>query len=143
MLFSDASDLGFGAFYGNEWIQGDWSTWKKKISINYRELFAIFAAAETWGQDWRGKRIIFVTDNEPITEIWDKGSTPSPDIMSLVRPLFLAAAKGGYSVSFKHIAGVDNPIADALSRFQNDVFRHLHPSAEEEPTTIPPHVWPP
>ena len=143
MLFSDASDLGFGAFYGNEWIQGDWSAWKRKIPINYRELFAIFAAAETWGQDWRGKRIIFVTDNEPITEIWDKGSTPSPDIMSLVRPLFLAAAKGGYSVSFKHIAGVDNPIADALSRFQNDVFRHLHPSAEEEPTTIPPHVWPP
>ena len=79
---------------------------------------------------------------EPITKIWDKGSTPSPDIMSLVRPLFLAAAKGGFSVSLKHIAGVDNPIADALSRFQENRFKELHPDADREPTAIPPHVWP-
>ena len=114
-LFSDASDEGFGAIYGTAWIQGDWSRWPDKISINYRELFAILAAAETWGQGWKGKRVVFVTDNEPITKIWDKGSTPSPDIMSLIRPLFLTAAKGGYSVSLKHIPGKNNPVPDALS----------------------------
>ena len=140
-LFSDASDLGFGAIYGSAWIQGDWSSWSREISINYRELFAILAAAETWGQDWKGKRIVFVTDNEPITKIWDKGSTPSPDIMSLIRPLFLAAARGGYSVSLKHIAGVNNPVADALSRFQEETFRELHPDADDNPTAIPCHVW--
>ena len=141
-LYSDASDIGFGAIYGTEWIQGTWSRWPGKISINYRELFAILAAAETWGHGWRGKRIVFVTDNEPITQIWDKGSTPSPDIMSLIRPLFLAAAKGGYSVAFKHIPGVDNPIADALSRLQDQLFRRLHPTADQHPKEIPPHVWP-
>ena len=111
-------------------------------SIDYRELFAIVAAAKTWGSEWSRKRIVFVTDNLPITQIWDKGSTPSPDIMDLIRSLFLTAAKMGFSVSLKHIAGISNPIADALSRFQDHLFRQLLPEAEETPTTIPPEVWP-
>ena len=142
-LFSDASDKGFGAIYGSAWIQGSWARWgDREISIDYRELFAIVAAAETWGHNWAGKRIVFVTDNEPITQIWDKGSTPSPDIMGLIRVLFLSAAQKGYSVSLKYIAGVNNPIADALSRFQDNLFRNLLPEADPAPTPIPPHVWP-
>jgi hypothetical protein len=142
-LFSDASDIGFGAIYGTAWIQGSWSKWGDPMpSIDYRELFAIVAAAETWGLNWAGKRIVFVTDNEPITQIWDKGSTPSRDIMGLIRVLFLTAAKRGYSVSLKYIAGVNNPIADALSRFQDNLFRDLLPDAELTPTPIPVHVWP-
>ena len=141
-LFSDASDVGFGAIYGKEWIQGSWSKWEVKPSIDYRELFAIVASAHTWGHEWVGKRIVFVNDNLPITQIWDKGSTPSPDIMGLIRNLFLIAAKTGFSVSLKHIAGVSNPIADALSRFQGHLFRQLLPEAEPNPTVIPPQAWP-
>ena len=141
-LFSDASDVGFGAIYGTSWIQGSWIRWDIRPSIDYRELFAIVAAAHTWGHEWSGKRIVFVTDNLPITQIWDRGSTPSPDIMTLIRALFLKAAKSGFSVSLKHIAGVSNPIADALSRFQDVLFRQLLPDAEPSPTAIPPEAWP-
>ena len=121
-------------------FRGRWGD--REISIDYWELFSIVAAAETWGQIWAGKRIVFVTDNEPITQIWDKGSTSSPDIMGLIRVLFLSAAQKGYSVSLKYIAGVNNPIADALSRFQDNLFRNLLPEADPAPTIIPPHVWP-
>ena len=141
-LFSDASDDGFGAIYGKEWIQGSWVRWETMPSIDYRELFAIVAAAHTWGHNWIGKRIVFVTDNLPITQIWDKGSTPSPDVMGLIRDLFLVAARTGFSVSLKHIAGVSNPIADALSRFQDTLFRRLLPDARASPTAIPPQAWP-
>ena len=142
MLFSDASDLGFGAIYGSAWIQGSWSRWKVRPSIDYRELFAIVAAAETWGHNWEGKRIVFVTDNQPITQIWDKGSTPTPDIMSLIRTLFLSAAKRGYSVSLKFISGSSNKTADVLSRFQDREFRQLLPDADADPTLVPSHIWP-
>ena len=142
MLFSDASDLGFGAIYGTAWIQDSWSRWKVRPSIDYRELFAIVAAAETWGHNWEGKRIVFVTDNQPITQIWDKGSTPTPDIMSLVRILFLSAAKRGYSVSLKFISGSSNKTADVLSRFQDREFRQLLPDADASPTLVPSHIWP-
>ena len=136
-LFSDASDIGFGATYGKAWIRGSWNQPVEEISINYRELYAIVAAAFTWGHQWKGKRIIFVTDNKPITKIWDKGTSPSPHIMSLIRPLYLFAACTGFSISFKHIFGIHNSAADALSRFQMDRFQAAMPHADTFPTAIP------
>ena len=136
-LYSDASDEGFGATYGNAWIQGAWDTNQKNLSIDYRELYAIVAATFTWGHTWGGKRILFLTDNEPITKVWDKTSSPSVSIMSLIRPLYLFAACNGFSVSFKHIYGIYNDAADALSRFQMSRFRRSLPTAEESPTIVP------
>ena len=136
-LYSDASNIGFGAIYDTEWIQGSWTPTQMLLSISYKELFAIVAAAFTWGHLWAGKRVVFVTDNKPITQIWDVGTSRCPTIMSLIRPLYLHAAKHRYSVSFKHIFGLSNPIADALSRFQMQKFHTLHPDAAPDPTTIP------
>ena len=140
-LFTDASDIGFGATFGNAWIQGAWDKPRKEISINYRELFAILAAALTWGTSWTGKRIVFLTDNQSITQVWSSGTSPAPTIMSLIRPLFLTAARNGFSVAFKHIPGITNPIADAISRFQMPRFRHLMPNADDEPTPTPARIW--
>ena len=140
-LFTDASDQGYGAVYGSAWIQGSWGSHKHDHSIDYRELFAIVAAAMTWGHDWSGRRVVFITDNKPITQVWHSGSSPSPELMSLIRPLFLFAAHNGFSVAFKHIYGSKNVIADALSRFQMDVFRTSHPGADELPTVTNPAAW--
>ena len=101
------------------------------MSIDYKELFAIVAAVLTWGSGWQGKGVIFITDNKPITEIWHSGTTSSIHLMSLVRKLFLIAARPEFSVSFKHIYGVNNPVADALSRFQMSKFHHLVPDADQ------------
>ena len=139
-FYSDASNIGFGAIFGNEWIQGSWSPSQTPHSISYKELYAIVAAAMTWGHLWSGKRVVFITDNKPITQIWEVGTSRCPDIMSLIRPLYLHAAKNCFSISFKHIFGLSNPIADALSRFQMPKFFSLHPTAVPTPTPMPPTV---
>ena len=140
-LFTDASNKGFGAIWGNSWIQGEWDNNTTKFSIDAKELFAILAAAVTWGHNWEGKRIIFITDNLPITQVWHVGTTKSIELMSLVRRLYLIAAKEGFSVSLKHILGVHNPIADAISRLQVSRLHHLQPSADLSPTEIPMTLW--
>ena len=140
-LFTDASDRGFGAIFNKAWIQGAWNDERSSKSIDYRELFAIVAAALTWGHLWEGRRIIFVTDNLPITQVWSSGSSRTPDIMSLIRTLFLHAAKWCFTVSFKHILGVNNPAADSLSRFQVRRFQQLMPEADQQSTAIPAQVW--
>ena len=61
--------------------------------------------------------------------------------MTLVRKLYLHAALSHFSVSFKHVFTYDNPIADALSRFQMSRFRKLAPHADPTPTQIPADVW--
>ena len=140
-LYTDASGIGFGATYCTDWFQGRWNPCCAGKSVDFQELFAIVAAAYTWGHLWAGQRIIFVTDNKPITQIWDKGTSPSPDIMTLVRYLFLFAVQNNFSVAFKHIPGTSNPIADALSRFQVARFHRLMPEAAALPTKIPEKVW--
>ena len=140
-LFTDASGKGLGAIYGDQWIQADWQRGFADEDIDFKEAFAIVAAACKWGYRWPGRRLVFVTDNKPFTEIWEKGSTPSPAIMKLVRKLFLIAVHGQFSVAFKHIEGQYNPVADALSRFQERRFRLLHPTADAHPTNIPPEAW--
>ena len=140
-LYTDASDVGFGAIFGTEWIFGAWDQNNiDNISIDYRELFAITAATFTWGHHWRGHRIVFATDNEPITKVWQKGASPSIPLMSLIRPLYLFAAKSAFSISFKHILGKNNPIADAISRFQMKRFFGLKPDADKNPTALPVEV---
>ena len=141
-LYTDASDIGWGAIYQQQWIQGAWVTQNGKVphSIDFRELFAITAAAMTWGETWSGRRVVFITDNKPITQVWQSGTSPSSPLMSLIRPLYLFAAKIGFRISFKHIFGEYNPSADTLSRFQMDRFRKLTPDANPNPTPFPPAV---
>ena len=61
--------------------------------------------------------------------------------MILVRKLFLIAVHNQFSVAFKHVPGTKNPIADALSRFQEKRFRVLKPDAAVLPTKIPDEIW--
>ena len=140
-LYTDASGMGLGAVFYNDWIQAGWDEFHANLDVDVQELFAILAAAYTWGHKWKGQRIIFLTDNEPITCIWDKGSTPTPALMTLVRKLFLIAVQNQFSVAFKHIPGKLNPIADALSRFQVERFRALKPGAAASPKEIPKEIW--
>ena len=82
-LHTDASNLGFGAILGNLWIIGEWEERVKALSIDFKELFAIVAAAAgTWGEQWAGKRIVFHTDNQPITHLWDSRTTKAVELMS-------------------------------------------------------------
>ena len=142
MLFTDATKFkGMGAIYGTKWIQATWPSPLCGENIALLELFAIVAAALTWGHQWKGKRVVFVTDNMTITQIWDKGTTPSPKIMALVRKLYLHAAISHFTVSFKYISTHFNAIADALSRFQMTRFRRLAPEADQQPTQLPADLW--
>ena len=142
LLFTDAAKgFGLGAVYKSAWIQSGWDDTRAAMSIDYLELFAIFAAIITWGYQWRGKRIVMITDNESITQIWAKGSSSKPELMTLVRRIFMFAAANSFTVSFKHIPGKTNKAADALSRFQMQRFRQLMPGADVNPTKIPANVW--
>ena len=124
-LFSDAFSIGLGVIYNQNWIQYRWVCKETSLSIDFQELFVIVAAIYTWGGEWEGKRIVVVTDNLPITQIWHSGTTKSKSIMYLIRKLYLFAAQIGFSVSFKHISGTSNCIVDSLSRFQVERFRHV------------------
>ena len=140
-LFTDASGrLGWGAYWSGHWIQSPWSCDQVNRDIVWKELFAIASAVNTWGHHWPRKKVLIHCDNQAVVEIWKKGTTNCPNIMSLVRMLYFCAAKYNIHVLITHIAGTDNCIADALSRFQVHRFHQLAPRAASNPDTI--RAWP-
>ena len=73
-LYTDASGShGCGAFWQGSWFHYMWQPHQRlseTTSIQWQELFAILAAALTWGHRWRRKRIKFHCDNQAIVLAW-------------------------------------------------------------------------
>ena len=144
-LFTDASgEIGYGAYFRGAWFSGTWEDRKsfaKGKSIEWKELYAIMLAAATWSDKWAGLRIKFHCDNLSVVHMWANKSSKRSDIMSLMRTLFYIAASGNFHVSVVHNPGVNNCLADALSRLQFERFRRLAPDADQDPTTTPSLDW--
>ena len=135
-LFTDASgSFGFGAYFNGVWFRGDWQPHQQlpKRSIQWQELFAIVAAALTWGHLLEGQRIRFHCD---IVQAWTNQSSKHPGVMELLRTLFFIAAQHSFTVSLVHLPGQLNYIADALSRNQISRFFSLAPQANQLPTPV-------
>jgi hypothetical protein len=141
-LFTDASRMGFAGYFQGKWFSEHWPnnvslTSDSDISMTFCELYPIVVAAILWGHSWSGKRVLFYCDNSGTVHTINKGRSKSPKIMGLMRRLVLVAAHHSFAFSSTHVAGTDNSIADALSRFQEQRFRQLAPSADLRPCTVP------
>ena len=81
--------------------------------------------------------LLFHCDNEAVVQVWQSGRSRCPDLMDLVRALFFVAARNNFHVLIRHIPGVDNSTADALSRLQLSRFHSLAPHASPHPASTP------
>lgn len=137
-MTSDAAGaLGYGAFFNKQWFNGIWIDCQRPLSIAYKELFPVVVGAHLWGSQWHRQHVIFRSDNESVVAMLNSRSSKVPCLMHLLRSLLMAAAKFNFTFAAAHVPGVQNPVADALSRFQWQVFRRLAPWAQPSPTPIP------
>ena len=143
-LFTDASGpLGYGGYLNGQWFQSRWLPQHcinpaTGISIDWQELFAIYIACFIWGSQWSGKCICIWCNNLPVVAIINSKRSKSPRVMDLVRAITILTLVHNFTFTAKHIPGLDNSIADSLSRFQMDRFHLLAPNASPTPCTIPP-----
>ena len=137
-LFTDAAGtLGYGAYFRGAWFHYAWQPHQLEHSIQWKELFAIVAAALTWGSSWSGRKIRFFCDNQAIVLAWGNRRCKQPHIMALLCTLFFTAARHHFHVLLTHLPGTKNTLADALSRMQFTHFFVLAPQADSTPTAIP------
>lgn len=145
-LYTDAAgSIGFGGYLQGKWFQGHWPPQmrlnrERGISIEWQELFPIVVACSIWHPFLAGKRLQFWCDNESVVSIINSGHSKVPRIMELVRKLVLLSMQHNFLVRARHVPGVSNEIADALSRFQMQRFRALAPDADQSPCIIPPSL---
>ena len=97
VLFIDAaSTLGVGGVFGDRWFSGAWPTYIQEnplYSIQWKELFAIYVACTIWGNEWTGKKILFYTDNEAITFVWENKTSHCKPIMQLIQKIFFCVCQ--------------------------------------------------
>ena len=130
-LYTDASgSLGYGGFLAGEWFQGHW--------LPHHTLSQKWGISILWGPCWCGKRIFMWCDNKSVVASINSKHSKSPRVMDLIRAITLQTLKYNFAFTAIHIPGLDNSIADSLSRFQMDRFRTLAPSASPTASTIPP-----
>ena len=141
-LYTDAAGaIGYGAYFQGAWLSELCLPHQRLgadgISIAWQELFAIVAAVWSWGQKLQRRRVTMHTDNMAITQAWARTSSRNTRIMQLIRILYLLAARGSFMLELAHIPGVNNVIADSLSRKQMARFREAAPDAADLPTQRP------
>ena len=136
-LVTDAAGgKGFGAFLDSHWFYGAWPEWWSHQNIVLLELVPIVLAVETWGSQLQNTAVTCHTDNEALVAIINKQSSKLSKVMPMIRRLVLASLKHNFLFKAVFVPGLKNRKADALSRFQVDLFRRLHPMADKQPSVF-------
>ena len=143
-LYTDASGaIGFGAVFGKHWCYGEWPTSWRHRNIAFLEFYPIVLSLYLWGHLIKDQRVLFFTDNEALVHVINRQTCRDKDLMFFVRRLVLVCLKYNIYFKSKHVPGLQNKLADSLSRLQLQTFRQLAPAyMHKEPTVIPPHLQP-
>ena len=117
LMVSDASGTwGCRAMYGNSWFQLQWPQAWSAVAIAPKELVPIVVAATLWGPQWAGKHVQCLCDNMAVVTAVNKGAARDPTLSHLLRMLALITAILDIHIMARHLPGVHNASADALSR---------------------------
>ena len=90
-------------------------------SSNFRELSTALIGLEQWGELFRKQRVLYRSDNTTTVAIINKGGTTAPDLLPVAEEIISAARHYDVDLAAAHIPGVQNGLADRLSRHR----RHM------------------
>ena len=118
----DASLKGHGCYYNGTYYSQAWSTEElnasrrsKRESMPYLELRAIGYACATFGEKWRGTRILCLSDCEGAVAALNAKRAHTPDMQCLLRIIGTLAIRYDFDIRARHVPGLLNIRADPLS----------------------------
>ena len=116
-LWSDASDVGWGAHLGMLTASGLWSRDESQLSINARELLAVRRGLLHFHSSLVGKTIsVFCDNSTAVSYLRKEGGTRSPFLNSLAQEILRWAESLSIRLAPQFIPGSLNVLADTLSR---------------------------
>lgn len=120
-LYTDASNLGWGASLNHQQINGRWSLSETDLHINEKELKAILFALHSFASQLRGKHIkVFCDNTTAVHYVNEMGGTKSVMCNAICLKIWDLCEKIEVWVTCSHVPGRVNLLADAASRKFND-----------------------
>ena len=103
-LYTDACKAGFAGYFDGEWFQQKWPDCvSTDFPINLMEIVPILAACRLWKEKFRGRRILFHSDNLGVVQAWHKQGSSNPAILHIMREIVSVAASENFALSITHI----------------------------------------
>ena len=117
VLYTDASDSGWGASLGSDHLSGWWSRDVSLYSINHRELLAVFLAIRGFLPLPRGQTVSLFTDNtSALSYLCKEGGTRSSTLNEVAQVIFHRYEESVVRLLPQFVPGRLNVLADSLSR---------------------------
>ncbi len=132
VLFTDASNSGWGGQLEDKSASGFWTPSMLIESINYRELMAVFMSLLSFKAEVRGKAVLVRTDNISAAAYINKMTGSSTNLFNLGRSIQNLTKELEVELMAQYIPGVDNIQADRLSRIVDKNDWMLHPTIFKE-----------
>ena len=66
---------------------------------------------------WHRKHVLIKCDNDAVVQVLQTGKTRDPFLATVARNIWFESAIGDVSLSYVHIRGKDNKVANTLSRW--------------------------
>ena len=129
VLFSTDSCLtGCGGVCGREYFHRTYpmSILQMEFPIHKLEMLAVLVAVRFWARQCTGGKIQIFCDNESVVHVLNSGKTKDDFLGSCLREIWLEVSMAGFELRAIHLPGVDNRVADWLSRWE------LHPKYKHE-----------
>ena len=116
LLYTDASDSGWGASLGSDHLSGWWSRDVSLFSIKHRELLAVFLAIRGF-LHLRVRTVSLFTDNtSTLSYLRKEGGTRSSTLNSVAQAILRLCEDSGVHLLPQFVPGRLNVLADSLSR---------------------------
>ena len=139
-MWTDASNVGYGAYYHGEWFFEAYESVELAEScISARELYAVAKAIATWGHGLSGRRVLIHSDNKAVVDVMRSGYSRNSMMMCILRSMFYLCANNNMECSAVHVAGSKNIYADLLSRNKIETFQRMLPDVNKH-MALPGHV---
>jgi len=107
-----------GGHMCNQTARGVWSLEESREHINVLEMWAVERTLLHFVHFVTGKTVLVKTDNTTVVAYINKqGGTRSPSLCLHVRRILFWCMDHGIQLRARHIPGVDNVLADSLSRW--------------------------
>jgi hypothetical protein len=121
----DASGFQGGAMWGTERVgqlfgERDRAPFR---SANWRELYMPLVALRTWGDRWRGRRVLVVTDSDVTRSVIARQGSRAVDLNDLYKEIALECARWEVDLAARHIPGKENVEPDNISRWAREFDR--------------------
>ena len=117
------------------WFTVQWPPHWVSVDIAVKELVPVLLAALLWGPCWVGQHVLFHVDNMAVVQVVQKLNTSKPRLSHLLRCVYFYSACSS-SHFLQHIPGVQNIVADALSRQKLSLFHSLFPQLPQHTVSL-------